>query len=246
MRYFFSLITIVILLSCKEAKQKINEPVEWTEAQKRKFFTDSFSTIYGYGMDEKKGSVRSFSSFFNTHYPETKSVYNAYSFPYALEEEYIDTTKIDTGRSWFRIIVQPSFRLPYCFVLEKKDGKSFLTTKITNGDGGYHTGVLMATLKFSFGDTMYDYISQKLNSLNFWKLGNDTTCGPGVDGENWMFEFIENGKYNVLSRWSPDFCGDSTTLELSKIGFHLGKLSKLDNILKAIDGTSSWSFSHQH
>lgn len=184
-------------------------------------------------------STKTFAYFFKTYYPEIKTKIPFDAFPYAFEEEYIDTTKIDSSRNWFRLIVKPCFRLPYCFVVTKKGDKTFLTTKITNGDGGYHTGTLISTTKFSFSDTLYDNISKQLNSQNFWKLGIDTTCHGGTDGETWMFEAMENGKYNIFARWYPQDCGDSTTQSLSKIGLTLSKLSRLDNILTAIGAPKS-------
>lgn len=187
----------------------------------------------------QEDSTKTFEYFFKTHYPDIKTKIPFDAFPYAFEEEYIDTTKIDSSRQWFRLIVNPCFRSPYCFVVEKKDGKTFLTTKITNGRGGYFTGVLISTMRFPFGDTLYNNISKQLHFQNFWGLGIDTTCHGGLDGETWMFEAIENGKYNIFDRWAPQNCGDSTTLRLSKIGILLAKLSKLDNVLTAIGAPKS-------
>ena len=151
----------------------------------------------------------------------------------------MDTTKIDSTRHWFRIIVRPCFRRPYCLTVEKKYNKSILTSKITNGDGGYHTGVLIATMTFPFSDTLYNNIAGQLNSLDFWKLGEDTACRSGRDGENWTFEAIENGQYNYISRWYPQGCGDSVTKKLATIGIKLGMLCKLDKILVAIGSPKS-------
>lgn len=184
-------------------------------------------------------STKTFNYFFKKHYPDIKTKIPFNAFPYAFEEEYIDTTKIDTSRWWFRIIVDPCFRQPYCFVAEKKGDKTILTTKITNGKGGYHAGVLVSTTKFHFRDTLYENISKQLNSENFWKLGTDTTCFRHLDGETWLFEAIENGKYNVFSRRTPQYCGNSTTKSLSHIGINLAELCKLDNILAGIGAPKS-------
>ena len=239
MRPFIFISIIFFLLSCKENDKKIDTPKAWTEQQKRNYFADNFAGQYGFGQFSEKDSTKTFLYFFKTQYPDIKAKTPFDAFPYAFEEEYIDTTKIDTARLWFRIIVRPCFRLPYCFVVEKKFGKTYLTTKITTGSGGINTGTLFSTMKFTFGDTLYDDISKKLNSLNFWKLGIDSTCHGGFDGETWMFEAIENGKYNIFARWVPQGCGDSTTIRLSKIGINLAKLSKLDNILTAIGAPKS-------
>jgi len=235
-----AIITILItFISCSEPASKVNKVPGWTEAQKRKYFADTFAGLYGFGQYGVEDSTKTFAYFFKTHYSDIKTRYSYNPFPYAFEEEYVDTTKIDTSRHWFRIMVKPCFRRPYCFTLEKKYDQSLLTTKITNGRGGYTTGVLVLTTKFSFDDTLYDNISGKLNSLNFWKLNKDTTCHGGLDGEDWTFEAIENGKYNIISRWVPQDCGDSITKQLSYIGIHLGTLSRLDNMLVALGALRS-------
>jgi hypothetical protein len=141
----------------------------------------------------------------NEQYPDLKSKNKYDPFVYALEEPYIDTTQIDSSKYWFRIVVRPCFRLPYCFIFEKKNGKSFLTTKITNGDGAYYTGVLISTMRFPFGDTLYNKISSQLQSLNFWKLGKDTTCYGGFDGETWTF----GDGFRVFDSSINDFCNQN-------------------------------------
>ncbi|OQP40682.1 hypothetical protein A4H97_13745 [Niastella yeongjuensis] len=224
---------LFFLLACNSTVQKTNKPQGLTEEEIRQYFADSLSGRYGFGQFEKD-STKTFAHFFRTNYPGINTKYSDNAFPFAFEEEYIDTTKIDTLKKWFRIIVVPCFRRPYCFVVEKKGDKSFLTTKVTNGDGGYHTGVLLLTTHFMFRDTLYDNISKRLDTCRFWTLGEDTSCHSGLDGETWIFEAIENGRYNIISRWWPQGCGDSTTMSLSEIGFELNQLGKLDKVLTAI------------
>ncbi len=227
------IILTILFVSCKDTSQKIDKPKGWTEEQKRQYFSDSIAYRYGFGQIAED-STKTFTYFFQTHYPEIKTLYSFDAFPYAFEEEYVDTSKIDSSKHWFRVTVHPCFRLPYCFIVEKRGRKSFLTTKITDGDGGYHTGVLLMTMKLSFADTLYDNIVKHLNSLDFWKVGMDTTCQGGLDGETWVFEAIDNGKYNAVERWVPQDCGNRTTRDLAKLGLNLASLSKLDEILKTL------------
>lgn len=105
--------------------------------------------------------------------------------------------------------------------------------------GYYYPGVLISTMHFQFGDTLYNKVADALSSLNFWSLGDDTTCTGGFDGETWFLEAIENGKYNIVRRWSPQGCGDDNTAQLAEIGRMLGRLGKLDNVLKAIGARES-------
>jgi len=124
MKYLFVLQLLLVLTGCKEEKQQIIPKKEWTEEQKRKYFNDNISILEGYGLYRAGDTVETFAKFFKTHYPGIKARNYYDAFPYAMEEEYIDTTNIDTSRHWFRIIVNPSFDLPYCLIVEKKYGKS--------------------------------------------------------------------------------------------------------------------------
>ncbi len=173
-------------------------------------------------------------------YPDLRAKNKYDQLIYALEERYIDTTQIDTSIHWFRITVNPVFRKPYCLLLIKNNGRSLLTTKVTNGIGGYYTGTLAAQLKSQFKDTLYDNTLRNLQNIGFWKLPiQDTSCVIGHDGEIWKFELIEGGKYQILERWGPENCGDSLTRQLAQIGLRIRELSKLDNILTEIGSLKS-------
>lgn len=239
MTYCTSIIFLIaILFGCKDKPTGKSSANVWTEEQKRKYYTDSF---YEAGNDFKmsRDSSTRFEKFMDEHYPDLKAANKYDPFTYSLEEPYIDTTQIDTAKHWFRITVSPCFRLPYCLIIEKKDKKSILTTKIANGMGCHYPGVLISTTRLRFGDTLYNEISDKLTLLNFWNLGADTTCRGGFDGETWFLEAIENGKYNIIRRWLPQHCGSGNTNQLGDIGAMLGKLGKLDNILAALGAPES-------
>ena len=70
--------------------------------------------------------------------------------------------------------------------------------------------------------------------LNFWTLAADTTCHGGLDGETWIFESIDKGKYNVLSRWYPQECGNMTTKQLAQLGLRLREYSRLEKVLATL------------
>ena len=72
--------------------------------------------------------------------------------------------------------------------------------------------------------------------MNFWQLDKDTTCGGGLDGESWTFEAIENGKYNIVTRWVPMHCGNDITKQHAQIGLQLMKKSQFIDFLKVRTG----------
>jgi len=229
MRILSIICFLLSLLSCTGKAQKEGKYQPLSEEQKRKFFVDSFA------FTEPKDTAINFKTFMDKNYPDLKAKNKYDPFIYALEETYVDTTNIDTTKLWFRLTVTPVFRKPYCLIVEKQGEKCFLTTKITNGDGGYITGTLMAHMKFQFPDTLINNLVRDLETINFFYLPlRDTTCGPGLDGETWTFEFIKGGKHHLVVRWLPEACGDNKTLQLARIGLRIREISRLDKILTAL------------
>lgn len=226
---------LLSLFACKEPVKTPKKLTGWTEAQKRKYFADSFAPIT---MDFTSwtDSTRSYKAFMDKHYPDLKAINKYDPLIYALEEPYIDTTRIDATKHWFRITVDPTFERPYCLVLSQENDKSTLIAKVTNGRGGYHTGTLTLQLKTEYKDTLYENSLKILNEIGFWALPIlDTACGPGFDGENWTFELYEGGKYHIIYRHSPEFCGNELTKRLGKMGIGLKKAGKLDKLTGVLD-----------
>ena len=191
-----------------------------------------------YGKWGQGKKLNTFEYFIDSLYPEIRAINKADAFIYAFEEPYIDSTNLAKDKSWLRITVDPCFRTPYCIILEKKNNKSYLTTKVTDGQGGYYTGKLVFSLTEIFSDSLYNVVSKELNELDFWTLDKDTTCLGGNDGESWTFEAIENGKYNIIIRSVPLDCGNSVTKKLGQIGTMLRMKSNLVEILSIKTGVS--------
>jgi hypothetical protein len=234
MRPFLIIASFLVFISCNDTVRKPEKPQGWTEEQKRKFYADSFA-FTDRDFADRRDSLTSFQAFMDKHYQDLKAKNKYDPFIYAMEEQYVDTTQIDSSKHWFRLTVKPVFRKPYCLVLTKDNDISLLITKVANGDGGYNTGTLAIQLRFQFQDTVYDNTLRSLQDIGFWTLPiHDTTCGPGFDGETWTFELIEAGKYQILTRWVPQTCGDSLTRQLSQVGLRIRELSKLDKVLTAL------------
>ena len=204
-----------------------DKPDTWNEERKRTYFQDSIAFRMYNGKGGEGDSLNNFNIFSRTMFADIKASNILDPLIYALEEPYIDTTKIPADKRWIRITVSPTFRKPYCIVIEKKMRTTLLTAKMTNGQGGYMTGVMDLTMTKTIDDSIFNSLSNQLVQLNFWELSADTTCSSGFDGEYWTFEAIENGEYNLLYRWSPKFCGNESTKRLSEIGEDLRFLSKI-------------------
>jgi hypothetical protein len=89
---------------------------------------------------------------------------------------------------------------------------------MTNGEGCYNSGYLNLTNIQYEGDSLYNSISERLNSLNFWDLkNNDTSCPKMLDGQFWTIEAIDSGRYNFIIRQSPYNCRSEQIKNLVKI-----------------------------
>lgn len=221
----FAICTLVVLFLVFNACSKTDgqQPVAnekkttLTENDKRRYFEDNFAFTYGSGY-KVSDTTLSFKYFMRTQYPDLKAENISNALIYALEEEYINPAQIDSGRQWFRITVYPCYRKPYCIVVEKQRDKTYLTSKMTNGEGGYYCGSLDFAVTKIYSDSFFENVSRKMNQLDFWQLGSDTSCGPGFDGETWTIEGIENGKYNIISRWVPISCDEKATRQIGLLG----------------------------
>jgi hypothetical protein len=162
------------------------------------------------------------------------SVINRYdALIFALEEDYVDTSNVPNKDGWIRFTIDPTFRIPYCLIIEKKNGLTYLTGKMTDGYGGYYPGYLNFSITQTFPDTLFDYFSKRLNDINFFKLNDEKD--NIADGEGWTIEFIENDNYNLVERRSPNHYGSPATKQLGKIGLELKKISKIIDTAPVLD-----------
>lgn len=224
------------LISCKEKKttdenQKGTNVIAWTEEEKWKYFQDSIAHKWHSQRHRPQDSLNDFEIFSRVMFADLNAKNKTDPYIYAFEEHYIDTTTIDTNKFWFRIVVTPSFRNPYCIVIEKKNRRTYITAKMTDGDGRGLTGLLLFAVTNTLPDSVYNDISASLRKLDFWNLDIDTTCSDGFDGETWTFEAIENGQYNIINRWGPLHCGSKTTIQLAQLGTKITGLSKMLDVM---------------
>jgi hypothetical protein len=215
-------IASAFLCSCNRTKNKTEN--NWTESQKRQYFQDSIAYRYCWGTFITKHDLNDFNVFMDSLYPEINAENKYNPFVYAFEEAYVDTANIDSLQKWIRIIIAPCWLTPVCILLEKRNGLSYLTTKITNAPmGGYYTGVLLLELTKVFPDTLYDNVLSRLHKLNYFELQDVyPNCS---DGDMWYFEGMENGNYN----YSEQYClysseTDPTRIKLYAIGCYLLEL----------------------
>jgi len=225
-RLIFSLLIFTSTITCKNnssSKEISYHKTEYSETQKRKYFQDSIAYRLYSGEFRQGDSLNNFTTFSKIMYPDIKAKNKTNPYLFAFEEPYIDTTKIDTTKSWLRIAVDPTFRTAFCIVIELKNNRTYLTLKKTDGEGGYYSGLLNFSVTKVYSDSLYYSISKLLHEANFWTLErkpNDTGC-DATDADSWTFEAIEKGQYNIYELSDPLFCGSAETMKIGQIGKHL-------------------------
>jgi len=237
MKTLFAITFFLFLISsCRQEDKKVPAATggtKWSQDSIKQYFKDSIAYRQYNGQLGSGDSLNNFDTFSRYILTDIKAKNISDPFILAFEENYIDTSRIEAGKQWFRITVDPVFRIPYCLILEKVNNKSILTLKMTDGYGGYYSGYLNFTSSATDSGSLYNSISSRLHQLNFWEIKDDTTCSGGGDGEVWTFEGIEKGQYNLVSRWFPLNCGDEITQKLALIGVELRNRSLFKNYLQA-------------
>ena len=79
----------------------------------------------------------------------------------------------------------------------------------------------------------------KAKSFWFFTPTDPTITFGGFDGEEWLMEAVDKGRYSAVYRWAPQDCGDSTTRKLAILLKHLATESRIDAILNAIGAPNS-------
>jgi hypothetical protein len=238
---YYSIIFAALTIACTLIEKRSSDEA-WTEKTIVQYFKDSIAYRMYNGSYGEGDSLNDFVRFSKYVLKNERAKNSDDPFILGFDEKYIDTTKIDTSKRWLRITIDPVFRIPHCLILEQQDKKSILTLKMTDGRGGYYSGYLNFVSKEPFSDSLYNDIYNKLQVLNFWNLKEDSACLVGCDGETWTFESMHDGKYNLIRRWVPRSCGDTTTRQLAALGFSLRSKAKFKDYIQTRTNLSDKDF----
>jgi hypothetical protein len=86
----------------------------------------------------------------------------------------------------------------------KADGSAGLTTKVSDGAGGYKPGKLIENASRPLIQRQTDEFLANVKRFQFWELPtHETSATVGCDGSQWIIEGVKGGKYHVVDRWTP-------------------------------------------
>ncbi len=96
---------------------------------------------------------------------------------------------------------------PYTYRIENRGGVHQLTFVITSGQGGYHAGSVTNREVVEVSIDEWKELHNRIDSIDFWNTPVQDGV-IGLDGSEWILEGYKDGKYHVLTRWTPDSYGD--------------------------------------
>jgi hypothetical protein len=110
----------------------------------------------------------------------------------------------DQNPEIYRFLWLRTFHHPIFVRVERTSAHSFdLISKELSGAGDYEPGRVLRTAKHSLTEDEWCEFIQLLNKSNYWKMPAFLD-ERGFDGSEWILEGVKDGRYHVVSRWSPD------------------------------------------
>jgi hypothetical protein len=138
----------------------------------------------------------------------------------ALNEPLIFDLKSDTiyRFTWLR-----TFHHPVAIRVQKSKDKILLTWKMSDGAGGYSPGKLIIDETTELSSAEWNEFQKLLDKIEYWTMPtNEQSDIMGTDGSQWIIEGVQNGKYNVVDRWTP------RNSSYQELGMFLINLTDLD------------------
>ena len=101
--------------------------------------------------------------------------------------------------TWLR-----TFHHPVAIRIQKNKDQIQLTWKMSDGAGGYSPGKLITDETTELTTSEWNEFLKLLDKTEYWNMStNEQSDIMGTDGSRWIIEGVQNGKYNVVDRWTP-------------------------------------------
>jgi hypothetical protein len=144
---------------------------------------------------------RAFSS--NSRNDQFASVWYSRDLRTLEEPSLLEMAKSQTKES-YRFLWLRTFHHPVSVRLEvNADGAATVTTKIASGEAGFNPGVLTVNISRTITSEQTKKFLNQIKGAGFWALPSHVNDQAGTDGSEWVIEGASNGRYHVVTRWSP-------------------------------------------
>jgi hypothetical protein len=121
------------------------------------------------------------------------------------EHSLLTQSREQTAGEIYRFLWLRTFHHPICVRLSiRRDGTAVLTSKETNGKGGYQPGKLIHTTTRELSKEEVRSLRERFDSVvSRQPPTKRDDASVGLDGAQWIFEASQMGSYRVVDRWSP-------------------------------------------
>lgn len=109
---------------------------------------------------------------------------------------------------------------PYSYRLEQNKSEITATYSKTDGLGGYQAGKRIEQGSKKMNLEKWNAVIEKMNSIDFWNIGTHDE-NIILDGEEWIFEALIDGRYHLITRNSPDHYDGKDFAELCDLMVHV-------------------------
>ncbi len=109
---------------------------------------------------------------------------------------------------------------PYSYRLEQNKSEITATYSKTDGLGGYQAGKRIEQGSKKMNLEKWNAVIEKMNSIDFWNIGTHDE-NIILDGEEWIFEALIDGRYHFITRNSPDHYDGKDFAELCDLVVHV-------------------------
>jgi hypothetical protein len=122
----------------------------------------------------------------------------------SMREPSLSEASKDNSLVAYRFLWLRTFHSPIAIRLTiHVDGTGTLTGKMTNGKGGYNAGNLTLNETHELTKAQVAEFLGLLQKAAFWSAPSEDGAG-GNDGAQWVLEGVENSRYHIVDRWSPE------------------------------------------
>lgn len=122
----------------------------------------------------------------------------------ALQESPLYSTEIDPKIECYRFTWLRTFHRPVAFRIDvNPDGTGQFTIKVADGAGGFEPGKLVRDEKKPLEKRLMEVIRWRFSTAKFFELPPFEENQRGNDGSEWILEAVRDGKYHIVTRWTP-------------------------------------------
>jgi hypothetical protein len=166
---------------------------------------------YSQGKSQKANKMSE--PFFPPHAFDAKSDLNSFVVDWyskhltALQEPSLWGISKSSKQEIYRFLWLRTFHPPIAIRLNvNSDGTGALTTKASNGAGGYEPGKLTKDESKSLSKAETQCFLDMVEKQKYWSLSTreEDPNVVGMDGAQWVLEGVRNGTYKIVYRWSPE------------------------------------------